>query len=139
MRAMIDRSTSAMNMKETIEINEANFEAEVLKSSQPVLVELATGWSLPSMMMDGAMDEIAVEFVDRLKVARVKLDRSPNLGLWYGIRCLPTILYFSDGEVRVGIFGTTSKEAILSQLKPIIGSQRISRIAPANDERIISA
>jgi thioredoxin 1 len=128
-----------MNMKETIEINEANFEAEVLKSSQPVLVEFATGWSLPSMMMDGAMDEIAVEFVDRLKVARVKLDRSPNLGLWYGIRCLPTILYFSDGEVRVGIFGTTSKEAILSQLKPIIGSQRISRIAPANDERIISA
>jgi thioredoxin 1 len=139
MRAMIDRSTSAMNMKETIEINEANFEAEVLKSSQPVLVEFATGWSLPSMMMYGAMDEIAVEFVDRLKVARVKLDRSPNLGLWYGIRCLPTILYFSDGEERVGIFGTTSKEAILSQLKPIIGSQRISRIAPANDERIISA
>jgi thioredoxin 1 len=139
MRAMIERSTSAMNMKETIEINEANFEAEVLKSSQPVLVEFVTGWSLPSMMMDGAMDEIAVEFVDRLKVARVKLDRSPNLGLWYGIRCLPTILYFSDGEVRVGIFGTTSKEAILSQLKPIIGSRRISRIAPANDERIISA
>jgi len=128
-----------MNTQSTIEINEANFETEVLKSSQPVLVEFATGWSLPSMMMNGAMDEIAAEFVDCLKVARVKLDGSPNLGLWYGIRCLPTILYFSDGEVRVGIFGTTSKEAILSQLKPIIGSRRISRIAPANDERIISA
>jgi thioredoxin 1 len=71
------------------------------------------------MMMNGAMDEIAAEFVDRLKVGRVKLDRSPNLGLWYGIRCLPTILYFSDGEVCVGIVGTTSKEAILSQLKPV--------------------
>jgi len=136
---MIDRSTSAMNMKETIEINEANFEAEVLKSSQPVLVEFATGWSLPSMMTNGAMDEIATEFVDCLKVGRVKLDSSPNLGLWYGIRCLPSILYFSDGEVRVGIFGSTSKEAILSQLKPIIGSRRISRIAPPSDERIISA
>jgi thioredoxin 1 len=112
-------------MKTTIEINEANFETEVLKSSQPVLVEFATGWSLPSMMMNGAMDEIAAEFVDCLKVARVKLDRSPNLGLWYGIRCLPTILYFSDGEVRIGIFGTTSKDAILSQLRPVMDSGRI--------------
>jgi thioredoxin 1 len=111
-----------MNTKTTIEINEANFETEVLKSSQPVLVEFATGWSLPSMMMNGAMDEIAVEFVDCLKVARVKLDHSPNLGLWYGIRCLPTILYFSDGEVRIGIFGTTSKKAILSQLRPVMNS-----------------
>ena len=111
-------------MKPTIEINEANFETEVLKSNQPVLVEFATGWSLPSMMMNGAMDEIAAEFVDRLKVGRVKLDRNPNLGLWYGIRCLPTILYFSDGEVRIGIFGTANKESILSQLRPIISSQR---------------
>jgi thioredoxin 1 len=118
-------------MKPTIEINEENFETEVLKSSQPVLVEFAMGWSLPSMMLDGALDEIAAEFVDRLKVATVKLDRNPNLGLWYGIRCIPTMLYFSDGEVRVGIFGTTSKEAILSQLRPVISSPRISEIAAA--------
>jgi thioredoxin 1 len=117
-----------MNMKPTIEINEGNFEVEVLKSKQPVLLEFATGWSLPSMMMNGAMDEIAAEFVDRLKVARVELDRSPNLGLWYGIRCLPTILYFSDGEVRVGIFGTTNKEAILSQLRPIINSGALGQM-----------
>jgi thioredoxin 1 len=125
MQAITEGATSAMNMKRTIDINESNFETEVLKSNQPVLIEFATGWSLPSMMLGGALDEIAVEFVDCLKVARVKLDRSPNLGLWYGIRCLPTILYFSDGEVRIGIFGTTSKEAILSQLKPVISSRRM--------------
>ena len=113
-----------MSMKPTIEINEANFESEVVKATQPVLVEFATGWSLPSMMMDGALDEIGDEFVDLLKVARVQLDRSPNLGLWYGIRCLPTILYFNGGEVRIGIFRTTNKEAILSQLKPVMSSQR---------------
>jgi thioredoxin 1 len=122
-----------MNMKPTIEINEANFEAEVLQSRQPVLVEFATGWSLPSMMTNGAMDEIAAEFVDCLKVARVKLDHSPNLGLWYGIRCLPTILYFSDGEVRVGIFGTTNKEAILSQLRPIMNSGAIGQMNNLRD------
>ena len=79
------------------------------------------------MMMNGAMEQIAAEFVDCLRVARVELDRSPNLGLWYGIRCLPTILYFSDGEVRIGIFGTTNKEAILSQLRPVVNSSAISQ------------
>jgi thioredoxin 1 len=109
-----------MSMKPAINITESNFETEVLKSNQPVLVEFATGWSLPSMMLEGALEEIADEFVDLLKVARVHLDRSPNLGLWYGIRCLPTILYFNEGEVRIGIFGTTNKETILSQLRPIL-------------------
>src|SRR3954468_11587191 len=118
-----------MSMKASI-IDESNFESEALRSSQPVLVEFATGWSLPSMMMDGALEEIADEFVDLLKVARVQLDRSPNLGLWYGIRCLPTILYFSDGEVRIGIFGITNKETILSQVKPIMNSQLGSGLIP---------
>src|SRR2546430_17394072 len=89
-------------MTPIIEIDEANFETEVLKSSQPELVEFATGWSLPSMMLDGAMDEIATEFADSLKVARVELDRNPNLGVWYGVRCLPTVLNFSAGRGRSG-------------------------------------
>ena len=112
-------------MKPTVEVTETNFETEVLKSNQPVLVGFATGWSLPSMTLDGILEEIASESVDSLKVARVKLDRSPNLGLWYGIRCIPTMLCFVDGEERVGIFGTTSKEVILSQLKLAINSRHV--------------
>ena len=115
-------------MRPIIEIDEANFETEVLKSSQPVLVEFATGWSLPSVMFDGAMDEIATEFIEDLKFATVKLDRNPNLGLWYGIRCVPTMLYFVDGEVRIGIFGTASKKTILSQLRPIINGSAIGQM-----------
>jgi thioredoxin 1 len=111
-----------MSTKPTIEVTETNFETEVLKSNQPVLVGFATGWSLPSMTLDGVLDEIARESIDYLKVVRVKLDHSPNLGLWYGIRCIPTMLCFVDGEERVGIFGMTSKEAILSQLKLTINS-----------------
>jgi hypothetical protein len=67
-------------MKSTVDLNEDNFEIEVLRSSQPVLVEFVTGWSLPPMMLDGALAEIVAEFSDRLKVGHVKLDRSPNLG-----------------------------------------------------------
>jgi len=112
-------------MKSTVEVTETNFETEVLKSNQPVLVGFATGWSLPSMTLEGVLEEIAMESVDYLKVARVKLDHSPNLGLWYGIRCIPTMLCFIDGEERVGIFGTTNKEVILSQLKLAINSRQI--------------
>jgi thioredoxin 1 len=111
-----------MSTKPTVEVTETNFETEVLKSSQPVLVEFAPGWSFPSMTLDGVLDEIARESIDYLKVVRVKLDHSPNLGLWYGIRCIPTMLCFVDGEERVGIFGMTSKEVILSQLKLAINS-----------------
>ena len=117
-------------MQPIIRLDEGNFESQVLKSSQPVLVEFATGWSLPSMMLDGALNEIATEFVDSLKVARVELDRNPNLGLWYGVRCLPTVLYFSGGEVRVGIFGTTNKEVILSQLRPVMNNSATGRLIP---------
>ena len=77
------------------------------------------------MTLDGVLEEIAGESGNSLKVARVKLDRSPNLELWYGIRCIPTMLCFVDGEERVGIFGTTSKEAILSQLKLVINSRHM--------------
>jgi thioredoxin 1 len=119
-------------MKPTVEVTETNFETEVLKSNQPVLVEFAPGWSLPSMTLDGVLEEIASDSLNYLKIARVNLDHSPNLGLWYGIRCIPTILYFVDGEERIGIFGMTSKEVILSQLKPIISSLRAPEPASLN-------
>jgi thioredoxin 1 len=109
-------------VKWTVEVTETNFETEVLRSNQPVLVGFATGWSLPSMTLGGVLDEIARESIDYLKVAHVKLDHSPNLGLWYGIRCIPTMLCFVDGKERVAIFGTTNKEVILSQLKLAINS-----------------
>ena len=134
MRLTTEQAKIVMTMNRTIEIDEANFEREVLKSTQPVLVEFSTEWSLPSMMMDGAIDEIATEFGACLKVGRVKLDNNPNLGLWYNIRCLPTILYFTDGEVRAGVFGSTSKEAVLSYLHPDISGSCTPEGAPQDIE-----
>ena len=125
-------------MNPRTEVTEANFEAEVLKSNRPVLVDFATEWSFSSTMLDGALDELAVELADCLKVAYVKLDRNPNLGLWYGIRCIPTMLCFVEGEERVGIFGTTSKEVILSQLRPIIRSLRAAEPTSLSNEQLLS-
>src|SRR2546426_7903263 len=104
-------------MKPTLEATETNFETEVLKSNQPVLVEFAPGWSLQSMTLDRVLEEIPSEYLNYLKVARVKLGQSLFFQAEDGIRDIPMILYFVDGEERVGFFGTTSKEAIPSQLK----------------------
>jgi thioredoxin 1 len=109
-------------MKATVEVTEANFETEVLKSEQPALVGFATSWALPCMIAEEALEEIAAESAS-LKVACVKLDHNPNLGLWYGIRRIPTLLCFVNGEERVGIFGVATKEAILAELKPFITSR----------------
>jgi thioredoxin len=91
------------NMKRTVEVTEANFEREVLKSNRPVLVQFAPAWSFPALRLEEMLDELATDFADYFKAARVALDRSPNLGLWYGIRCIPTLLCFVDGEGRIGV------------------------------------
>ena len=123
-------------MKRTVEVTEANFEREVIKSSRPVLVEFAPGWSFPAPALEEVLDDFAADFSDYFKAARVALDRSPNLGLWYGIRCIPTFLCFVDGEERIGIFGTTSKQAVLSQLKSIVTSRHMPEppLARVNQE-----
>jgi thioredoxin 1 len=112
-------------MKRTVEVTEANFQREVLKSSRPVLVEFAPGWSFPAPALEEVLDGLATDFADYFKAVRVALDRSPNLGLWYGIRCIPTFLCFVDGEERIGIFGMTSKQAVVSQLESIINSRHM--------------
>jgi thioredoxin 1 len=86
------------SMKRTVEVTEANFEREVLKSSRPVLVGFAPGWSFSAPALEEVFGELATDFADYFKAARVALDLSPNLGLWYGIRCIPTFLCFVDGE-----------------------------------------
>ncbi len=94
----------------------ANFDSEVLNSKQPVLVAFLTSWSRPCSILSPVLDEIALEFSDKLKVVRIDADTSLDLSLWYDIQSSPTLLYFVSGNVRVKIVGTATKEAILSKL-----------------------
>lgn len=103
-------------MKPTIELNETNFETEVLKSRQPVLVDFWADWCGPCKMLAPVLEEIAAEQADRVKVAKVNVDENPELAARYGIQSLPTLLYFANGEVRNQIIGAASKKAIVSKL-----------------------
>ena len=106
-------------MKSTIEVNEANFEAEVLNSTQPVVVDFWAEWCGPCKMLGPVLDEIANEQSGRAKVAKVNIDQNPALADRYNIRSIPTLLYFAGGEVRKQTVGVVSKKTIVSTLESV--------------------
>ena len=107
------------NMKPILEINEPDFEREVLKSPQPVLVNFWADWSQPCRRLGPVLEEVAAACNGRAKVVEVNADNNPNLGMSYWIQSIPTLLYFTNGEVRERIVGTASKEAILAKLESL--------------------
>ena len=106
-------------MKTTIEINESNFEAEVIRSAQPVLVDFWAEWCGPCKMLAPVLDEIATEQAGRVKVAKVNVDTDPALAGRFGIQSIPTLLYFAGGEVRNQTVGVVGKKVIVAKLKAL--------------------
>ena len=106
-------------MKPTIEINETNFDSEVLQSNQPVLVDFWAEWCGPCKMIAPVLNEIATEQAGRVKVAKVDVDANPALAARFGIQSIPTLLYFAGGEVRDKTIGAVSKRTILSKLEAL--------------------
>ena len=106
-------------MKHIIEINEANFEAEVLQSNQPVLVDFWAQWCGPCKMLAPLLEEIAVEQNGSAKVVKVNVDENPTLAQRYNIQSIPTLLYFAGGEVRDRTIGVPSKQSIISKLEKL--------------------
>jgi thioredoxin 1 len=106
-------------MKPTIEINETNFDTEILKSPRPVIVDFSADWCGPCKMLAPVLDQIAVEQVGRAKVTKVNVDENPSLAQRYHIQGLPTLLYFDQGIVRDQTVGLASKKAILQKLEAL--------------------
>ena len=104
-----------MNVNETI--TEATFEAEVLKSEQPVLVVFGTPWSRPCQVLDPILQELARDWAGKVKVVKINADDSLNLSLCYDIQSIPTVICFVEGKQRFRIVGTATKDAIVTKLK----------------------
>ena len=96
--------------------NEKNFEEEVIKSKETVLVDFYADWCGPCKIMSPIINEIAEEGTENLKVGKVNVDDNQDLAEKYGIMSIPTIMIFKDGEISKTFVGVTSKEEIKNSL-----------------------
>ncbi|HEY2953570.1 MAG TPA: thioredoxin [Verrucomicrobiae bacterium] len=92
-----------------VTLTEANFPEEVLKSSTPVLVDFWAEWCGPCKMIAPILDELAGEYDGKVKIGKVNIDEYQKLATEYGIRAIPTLLLFKDGQVADQIVGLRSK------------------------------
>ena len=96
----------------TVKATDASFEQEVLKSDTPVLVDFWAEWCGPCKMIHPALEELAVEFEGKLKVAKVNVDENPNLPAKYGVRGIPALFMFKGGEVVSNRTGAAPKASL---------------------------
>ncbi len=103
-----------------LEINDNNFEELVIKSDKPVLIDFWAEWCGPCRMVGPYVAEIAVEYEGRAVVGKVNVDHNPGITSRYGIRNIPTILYFNNGEVVDKQVGAVPKNALIVKLESLL-------------------
>ncbi len=100
-----------------IEITDANFEEVVLKSNKPVLVDFWAEWCGPCRMVGPVVEEIAKEYDGQAVVGKVNVDHNPNISVQYGIRNIPALLFFKNGEIVDKQIGAVPKSVLADKLK----------------------
>ena len=94
------------------DVTDQSFETDVLQSSDPVLVDFWAAWCAPCRMLSPTIDQIAQDFAGRAKVVKLNVDDNRETSAKYGIRGIPTLLLFKNGELRDQVVGATSRENI---------------------------
>ena len=101
-------------------VNDANFETEVLKSGTPVIVDFWAEWCGPCKQLAPVLEEVAAEVGDTAQIAKINVDESSEVPGKYGIRSVPTLIMFKNGEVVSTKVGSLPKSALLSWIKETI-------------------
>ena len=104
-------------MSAAAEVKDDTFKQEVLDSEVPVLVDFWAPWCGPCRMVAPVVDEIATQYGDQLKVVKVNTDENPNIASQYGIRSIPTLMIFKDGQKVDMVVGAVPKTTLANTLE----------------------
>lgn len=103
--------------KNVIELTDENFEAEVLKSDRPVLVDFTATWCGPCKVLAPVVEGLANEFAGKYKVAKLDIDDAPDTTRKYGVRSVPTVIVFKGGQKTGQHLGATTRETLVKLLE----------------------
>ena len=104
----------------TIEVNDSNFEEVVLKSDKPVLVDFWAEWCGPCRMVGPIVDELATDYNEKIVVTKLDVDSSPATSAKFGIRNIPTVLFFKGGEVVDKQVGAVPKSSLAEKIDALL-------------------
>ena len=101
------------------QVTSENFEDEVLNSDKPVIVDFWADWCGPCKALSPILDQIADEMVDQARIVKVNVDQASDLAQKYGIRGIPTLIFFKNGEVKSTLVGNQPKEEIVKNIQSL--------------------
>jgi thioredoxin 1 len=105
--------------KDILEVGDSSFESEVLQSDKPVLVDFWAPWCGPCRAIAPIVEELAEDFGDKVKFTKCNVDENPTTPTKYGIKSIPTLIFFKDGEIQDKVIGIVAKsrlEEMISQV-----------------------
>jgi thioredoxin 1 len=105
----------------TVKIDGNNFQSDVLGASEPVVVDFWAEWCGPCKMISPALEEISNEMEGKVKIAKVNVDENQDLAVQYGVRSIPMLLMFKNGEIADQMIGAAPKARLSDWIKNAVG------------------